>query len=149
MNKLRMFAFAVASGCVVLIASYYLFGGPLNLSLFFPAPTFYQPPYNRIPELKPMTPGPMLSPAPRPMRALPKLPHPSMKTKTRTDDLVHMSPPPYMPVPVYLVSPPPAPTYAPVTPPPYTPTKPVITLPQSGPLPSPSAMPVPGSSPTP
>ena len=148
-NKLRLFAVAVALICVVAIGSYYLFGGPLKLSLFFPAPTFYQPGYNRIPALKAMTPGPPLAPTPRPLHALPKLMHPSMLTRSRADVLVHTSPAPYMPVPVNLVSPPPAPTYMPVTPPPYTPTKPVITLPQSGPLPSPTTMPVPGPSSTP
>jgi|GEM_PF-6963052 len=149
MNKIRMFAFAVALLCVVVIGSYYLFGGPLKFSLFFPAPTFYMPSYSRIPALKPMTPGPLLGPAPKPLHALPKMIHPSMKTSSRTDVLVHISPAPYMPVPINLISPPPAPTYAPVTPPPYTPTKPVITLPQSGPVPSPSVMPVPSSSQTP
>jgi hypothetical protein len=136
-----MFAFAVTLLVVVAIGSYYLFGGPLKLSLFFPAPTFFQPAYNKIPALRPATPGPHLSPPPRPVPTPMKLPHPSMKSRSRTDVLLHMSPAPYMPVPVNLVTPPPAPTYAPVTPPPYTPSKPVITLPQTGGPPNPAASP--------
>ena len=136
-----MFAAAVTLLLVVLIGSYYLFGGPIKLSLFFPAPTFYEPSNMRIPAMQPPTPGPGLIPGPRPLPSPTKAPHPSMKTPTRTDILVHMSPAPYMPVPINLVTPNPGPTYAPVTPPPYTPSKPVITLPVPGGVPSPSPTP--------
>jgi hypothetical protein len=137
-----MFAFGVTLLLVAAIGSYYLFGGPLKISLFFPAPTLYEPNYTRIPLLKPLTPGPFLSPAPQPLPSPSKLPRPSMRTQSRTDVLVHMSPAPYMPVPVTLVSPQPAPTYAPVTPPPYAPSKPVIMLPQTAaPTPTPSQRP--------
>jgi hypothetical protein len=147
MNRIRMFAFAVAVFVVVAIASYYLFGGPLKLSLFFPAPTFYQPAYNRIPPLNPATPGPQFSPAPHPLPSSTKRPHPSMRTGTRTDVLLHVSPAPYVPVPVNLVTPPPAPTYAPVTPPPYTPAKPVIMLPQTAGSPGAGMSPSPAATP--
>jgi hypothetical protein len=136
-----MFAAAVALFCVVAIGSYYLFGGPLKISLFFPAPTFYEPSYHRIPTFKTPQPGPNLGPPPSPLPSPRKAVHPSMRTSTRTDAIVHMSPAPYMPVPVPLVTPLPAPTYAPVTPPPYTPYKPVVTLPQAGGVPSPSPTP--------
>jgi hypothetical protein len=139
-TRIRMFAFAVAALLVVLIGSYYLFGGPMKLSLFFPAPTFYEPSYLRIPAMPPPTQGPGLIPGPRPLPSPTKAPHPSMKTPTRTDILVHMSPAPYRPMPVTLVTPLPGPTYAPVTPPPYSPSKPVITLPVPG-MPSPSPTP--------
>jgi hypothetical protein len=141
-NKIRMFAFAVTLLCVVAIGAFYLFGGPMRITLFFPAPTFYEPGYMRMPDLKPTTPGPLLAPAPTPLPSPTKRPSPSMRTGSRTDVLVHISPAPYMPVPVTLVSPQPAPTYAPVTPPPYTPSKPVIMLPQFvTPAPSPSPTP--------
>ena len=141
MNKVRMFAFAVTLLCVVAIGSYYLFGGPLRISLFFPAPTFYEPGNLRIPTLRPIAPGPKLVQAPTPLPSPKKVPHPSMRTPSRTDALVHMSPAPYMLMPVSAVSPPSAPTYAPVTPPPYTPSKPVVSLPQPGGSPSPSPSP--------
>jgi hypothetical protein len=144
MNKTRMLAFAVTLLCVVAIASYYLFGGPLKISLFFPAPTFYQPNLLQIPALKPMTPGPGIGPLPTPLPSPKKPAHPSMRTPSRTDVLLHMSPAPYMPMPANAVTPPPAPTYAPVTPPPYVPSKPVITLPQPYvPTSPPSASPTP------
>lgn len=136
-----MFAFAVAALLVVLIGSYYLFGGPLKLSLFFPAPTFYEPSYMRIPAMPPPTAEPGFVPGPRPLPSPTKAPHPSMKTPTRTDILVHMSPAPYRPMPVNLVTPLPGPTYAAVTPPPYSPSKPVVTLPVPGGVPSPSPTP--------
>jgi hypothetical protein len=141
MSRIRIFAFAVTLLLVVLIASYYLFGGPLKLSLFFPAPTFYEPSYMHIPTMPPTTPGPVLIPGPRPLPSPTKAPHPSMRTPTRTDIIVHMSPAPYRPVPVTLVTPLLGPTYAPVTPPPYTPSKPVVTLPLPGGAPSPSPTP--------
>jgi hypothetical protein len=141
MNKVRLLAFAVTSLCVVAIGSYYLFGGPLRISLFFPAPTFYEPNNLRLPTLKPVAPGPKLGLMPSPLPSPSKVPHPSMRTPSRTDALVHMSPAPYMPMPVSAVTPPSGPTYAPVTPPPYTPSKPVVTLPQPGESPTPSPTP--------
>ena len=135
-----MFAAAVALFCVVAIASYYLFGGPLKISLFFPAPTYYFPNYHRIPDLKTPVPGPNLGPPPSPLPSPKKAVHPSMRTSSKTDAIVHMSPAPYMPVPIPLVTPLPGPTYAPVTPPPFTPSKPVVTLPLTAgsPIPSPT-----------
>jgi hypothetical protein len=138
---MRILATAVTMLLIVLIASYYLFGGPLKISLFFPAPTFYESRYLRIPTMPPDTPGPVLLPAPKPLPSPSKPPRPSMKTPTKTDVLVHMSPAPYRPMPINLVTPLPGPTYAPVTPPPFTPSKPVVTLPQPGGVPSPSPTP--------
>lgn len=149
MNRVRMFAFGVTLLCVVAIGSYYLFGGPLHISLFFPAPTVYFPNEYKVAPLKPMTPGPFLGPQPQPLPSPKQRPRPTMRTGGKTDALVHMSPAPYMPMPVTLVTPQPPPTYAPVTPPPYTPSKPVITLPQTSALASPTALPSPSPSSTP
>src|ERR1700736_5766484 len=148
MTRLRMFAISVALICVVAIASYYLFGGRSNIAHYFPAPSFYVPNPHGIPSLRPATPGPLV-------KALPKTAatplfryHPSMRTPTRTDALLHTKPPAYLPSTVISpVTPPPAPTYAPVTPPPYAQAKPIVQPPQPGvPLPgqaTPSPVPSP------
>jgi hypothetical protein len=149
MNRVRLFAAAIVVGCVALIASYYLLGGPLHISLYFPITQSIESKYARIPLLLPASPGPNLgTPLPLPKPSPTKRPHPSMRVPSATDAILHASPHPITLSPTQApVTPPPAPSYEPVTPPPYGQTMPPVTMPHAG-VPLPGAVsPLPSSSP--
>src|ERR1017187_6367315 len=95
MNRVRLFAAAAVVGIVVLIASYYLFGGPLHLSLYFPITQSVVTKNDHVFMLPPQpSPPPLGGPLPKPTVTPTQRPHPSMRVPTRTDLLLHSSPRP-------------------------------------------------------
>ena len=148
MNRERRFAAAVVVGLVALIASYYLFGGPLHLSLYFPVTQTVETKPNHMPLVTLPTFPPLAGSEPRPTITPTKRPHPSMLVPMRTEILLHTSPRPISLSPTQApVTPPPAPSYQSVTPPPYGQTMPPVIVPQAG-IPLPGAVsPSPSSSP--
>ncbi len=141
MNRLRLLAVAVVAACVALIASYYLFGGPLHISIFFPIDQTVETKPAQIPILPLPTNGPGLGqPSPTPTVSPTQRPHPSMRTPTLTDKILHASPIPISLSPTQAaVTPMPGPSYEPVTPPPYGQTIPPVIMPHAG-LPLPNLM---------
>jgi hypothetical protein len=148
MNRVRLFAAAIVVGIVALIASYYLLGGPLHISLYFPITQYVGPKYGHIPPPPPSN-GPNLgTPVPLPKPSPTKRPHPSMRVPTATDAILKATPRPIMLSPTQApVTPPPAPSYQAVTPPPFGQTIPPVIMPHAG-VPLPGAVsPSPSSSP--
>jgi hypothetical protein len=151
MTRIRLLAAAAVVGIVALIGSYYLFGGPLNLSMYFRITQSVETKYARIPDLRlPASPPPLGRGLPKPTVTPTMRPHPSMRVSTRTDAILHYSPKPLSYSPTLApVTPPPAPSYQPVTPPPYGQTMPPVIMPHAGiPLPG-LASPLPSDSPSP
>lgn len=149
MNRTRLFAAATVVGIVALIAAYYLLGGPLHLSLYFPITQSVVTKNDHVFVLPPgPSPPPLAGPLPKPTTTPTQRPHPSMRVPTHTDMILHATPKPISLTPTQIpITPPPAPSYQPVTPPPYGQTMPPVIVPHAGiPLPG-TVSPSPSSSP--
>lgn len=148
MNRVRLFAAAVVAAIVALIASYYLFGGPLHLSLYFPITQSVETKNARLPIVTLPSSPPLAGPLPKPTTSPTQRPHPSMRVPMHTDMILHTSPRPISVSPTQApVTPPPVPSYQPVTPPPFGQTMPPVIMPHSGGPVTGVVSPSPGSSP--